>query len=68
MAFLSQSLADEVNRWLNSVVGAFFSIVALVVVVLSLMEDPSVVMINVAFGIVWTGLVVWVAWKSKQEG
>jgi hypothetical protein len=65
MAFLSQSLADTLNRWLNIVVGAFFSIVALGVVVASLMEDPSVVMINVAFGIVWTVLVVWIAWKSK---
>ena len=65
MAFLSQSLADNVNRWLNIVVGAIFSIVGLGVVVSSLMENPSVVMINVAFGVVWTVLVVWIAWKSK---
>ena len=65
MAFLSQSLADNVNRWLNIVAGAFFSIVGLGVVVASLMENPSVVMINVAFGVVWTALVVWIAWKSK---
>ena len=65
MAFLSQSLADEVNRWLNIVVGAVFSIAALVAVVSSLMDNPSVVMINVAFGFVWTVLVVWIAWKSK---
>ena len=65
MAFLSQSLADEVNRWLNIVVGAVFSIAALVAVVSSLMENPSVVMINGAFGFVWTVLVVWIAWKSK---
>ena len=65
MAFLSQSLADTLNRWLNIVVGAFFSIVALGVVVSSLMDNPSVVMINVAFGVVWTVLVVWIAWKSK---
>ena len=65
MAFLSQSLADKVNRWLNIVVGAVFSIVALGVVVSSLMDNPSVVMINVAFGFVWTVLVVWIAWKSK---
>jgi hypothetical protein len=67
MAFLSQSLADNVNRWLNIVVGAFFSIVGLGVVVASLMEDPSVVMINVAFGVVWTVLVVWIAWKWKED-
>jgi hypothetical protein len=67
MAFLSQSLADKVNRWLNIVVGAFFSITALVVVVASLIDNPSVVLINVAFGFVWTVLVVWIAWKSKKE-
>ena len=67
MAFLSQSLADKVNRWLNIIVGAVFSIVALGVVVLSLMENPSVVMINVAFGFVWTVLVVWIAWKWKED-
>ena len=67
MAFLSQSLADNVNRWLNIVVGAFFSILGLGVVVASLMENPSVVMINVAFGVVWTVLVVWIAWKWKED-
>ena len=67
MAFLSQSLADNVNRWLNIVVGAFFSIVALGVVVSSLMDNPSVVMINVAFGCVWTVLVVWIAWKWQKD-
>jgi len=67
MAFLSQSLADKVNRWLNVVVGAVFSVIALVALVLSLMENPSVVLINVAFGFVWTVLVVWIAWKSKKE-
>ena len=65
MAFLSQSLADEVNRWLNIVVGAVFSIAALVAVVSSLAENPSVVMINAAAGFVSTVLVVWIAWKSK---
>jgi MFS family permease len=67
MAFLSQSLADKVNRWLNIVVGAVFSIAALVALVLSLMENPSVVLINVAFGFVWTVLVVWIAWKWKKD-
>jgi heme A synthase len=65
MAFLSQSLADNVNRWLNIVVGAVFSIAALGAVVWSLMDNPSVVMINAAFGFLWTVLVVWIAWKSK---
>ncbi len=65
MAFLSQSLADKVNRWLNIVVGAFFSIAALVATVLSLMDNPSVLAINSVTGFLWTVLVVWIAWKSK---
>jgi hypothetical protein len=65
MAFLSQSLGDEVNRWSNIVVGAVFSIAALVVVVWNLMDNPTVLMINVVSGFVWTVLVVWIAWKSK---
>ena len=65
MAFLSQSLADEVNRWLNIVVGAVFSIAALVAMVAMLMDNPSVLAINTASGFVWTVLVVWIAWKSK---
>ena len=65
MAFLSLSLADKVNRWLNIVLGAFFSIAALVVLVWSLIDNPSVLAINTAAGFVWTVLVVWIAWKSK---
>ena len=68
MAFLSQSLADKVNRWLNIVVGAFFSITTLVVVVGYLMANPpSVLAINPASGFVWSVLIVWIAWKSKQK-
>ena len=66
MAFLSLSLADNVNRWLNIVVGAVFSIAALVTLVWSLIDNPNVVAINTAAGFVWTALIVWIAWKSKQ--
>ena len=65
MAFLSQVLADNVNRWLNIIVGAVYSIAALAATVLSLMDNPSVLAINSATGFLWTALVVWIAWKSK---
>ncbi len=65
MAFLSQALSDEVNRWLNIIVGAVFSIAALAAIVMSLLDKPSVVMINAIAGFLWTVLVVWIAWKSK---
>jgi hypothetical protein len=66
MAFLSQSLADKVNRWLNIVAGAVYSILAIVVVIAILMGNPSVLAINPASGIVWMVLIIWTAWKSKQ--
>ena len=66
MAFLSQSLADKVNRWLNIVVGAVYSIAALVTLVWSLIDNPSVLAIDIASGAVFTVLIVWIAWKSKQ--
>ena len=65
MAFLSLSLADKVNRWLNIVLGAFFSIAALVVLVWSLIDNPSVLAILNAFGVVVNALIAWIAWKSK---
>ena len=65
MAFLSQSLADKVNRWLNIVVGAVFSIGAMVALVMQLMGNPSVLAINTATGCLWTILIVWIAWKAK---
>lgn len=66
MAFLSQSLADKVNRWLNIVVGAVYSIGALVSLIMMLMSNPSALAILGAFGVVVTALIVWIAWKSKQ--
>ena len=66
MAFLSQSLADKVNRWLNIVVGAVYSIGALVSLIMMLMSNPSALAILGAFGVVVTALVVWIARKSKQ--
>ena len=66
MAFLSLSLADNVNRWLNIVAGAVFSAGALVTLIMSLVDNPNVVAINTAAGFVWTALIAWIAWKSKQ--
>jgi hypothetical protein len=66
MAFLSQSLADKVNRWLNIVVGAVYSIGALVSLIMMLMSNPSALAILGAFGVVVTALIVWIALESKQ--
>jgi hypothetical protein len=64
MAFLSQILADSVNRWLNIIVGAVYSIAALIAAVSALIGG-SVLAINSFAGVLWMVLVVWIAWKSK---
>ena len=65
MAFLSQVLTDKANRWANIIVGAVSAIFPLVAFI-GLLTVPSVFAINPLFGIVWSVLIVWTAWKSKQ--
>ena len=65
MAFLSQTLSDRANRWANMIVGAFYVIMLAVDFVESLVFDPSVLVINPLFGVVWSALIVWYAWKSR---
>ena len=65
MAFLSQTLSDKANRWANMIVGAFYVIMLAVDFVESLVFDPSVLVINPLFGVVWSALIVWYAWKSR---
>jgi hypothetical protein len=67
MAFLSQSLGDKVNRWINIVVGAVYSVGGTVALIGMLMGNPSVLTITPAYGTVFTVLVVWIAWKSEQK-
>ena len=64
MAFLSQVLADRVNRWLNIIVGTGTAIAALVATVGSL-SGSSVLSIISAAGFLWMVLVVWIAWRSR---
>ena len=65
MAFLSQTLSDKANRWANIIVGAFYVIMLAVDFVESLVFDLSVLVINPLFGVVWSALIVWYAWKSR---
>jgi hypothetical protein len=65
MAFLSQVLTDKANRWANIIVGAVMAIFPLVAFI-GMVTLPSVMAINPLFGIVWSVLIVWTAWKSKQ--
>ena len=64
MAYLSQVLTDKANRWANIIVGAVMAIFPLVAFI-GMVTLPSVMAINPLFGIVWSVLIVWTAWKSK---
>ena len=64
MAFLSQTLNDKANRWTNIIVGAVFSIFPIGGLIATL-ATPSVIAINCPFGILWSALIVWYAWKWK---
>ena len=67
MAFLSLTLKDSINRWLNIIVGIVFIV---------LMPSgappfptaylPSLIIITIV-EIVALALIVWYAWKSKQK-
>jgi len=63
----ARALADKLSRWLNIVVGAFFGIMAIGVLVMMLMGNPSVLAINMVFGIVVSALTVWIALKSEWK-
>jgi hypothetical protein len=65
MAFLSQVLADKANRWTNIIVGAVMAIFPLIAFI-GLLGIPSILAINPLFGIIWSVLIVWTAWKTKQ--
>src|SRR3990170_3357819 len=66
MAFLSQTLNDKANRWTNIIAGAVFSIFPILGLI-AMLVTPSVIAINGPFGILWSALIVWYAWKSKQK-
>jgi hypothetical protein len=66
MAFLSQILKDNANRWTNIVIGVVIAVFAAVVMLQELEIQPAIA-INPAAGIVFQALIVWYAWKSKQR-
>ena len=67
MAFLSLTLKDSINRWLNIIVGIVF------IVLMPIGTPgfptaylPSLIIITIV-EIVALALIVWYAWKSKQK-
>jgi hypothetical protein len=66
MAFLSQTLKDKANRWTNIITGAVY-VVLVIVVLLQYLEYQSVLAINSVFGIVFSALIVWYAYKWSKN-
>jgi hypothetical protein len=69
MAFLSLTLKDLINRWLNIIVSIVFIVLIPIGTGFGLIPTaylPSVVIIAIV-QIVALVLIVWYAWKSKQK-
>ncbi len=67
MAFLSVTLKDRANRWLNIIVGIVFIVLFPVGSVgFPTAVLPSLILTGIV-EIVALVLIVWYAWKSKQE-
>ncbi|TRO52162.1 hypothetical protein E2P63_03985 [Candidatus Bathyarchaeota archaeon] len=67
MAFLSLTLKDSINRWLNILVSIFF-IVTMPISIIDFPTDylPSIIIIAIV-EVVALVLIIWYAWKSKQK-
>jgi lipopolysaccharide export LptBFGC system permease protein LptF len=69
MAFLSLTLRDKANRWLNIIVGIVFIVLLPIGSGFELIPAdylPSIVAIAVV-EVVALALIIWYAWKSKQK-
>jgi hypothetical protein len=67
MAFLSLTLKDSINRWLNIILGIVFIVLMPTgVPPFPTAYLPSLVIISIV-EIVALALIVWYAWKSKQK-
>jgi hypothetical protein len=69
MAFLSLTLKDSINRWLNIIVGIVFIVLMPIGTGFELIPTaylPSIIIVAVV-EVVALGLIVWYAWKSKQK-
>jgi len=68
MAFLSLTLKDSVNRWLNIIVGAIYAVLEFITLLEQLVNPRGYSILLVIAAVVAPVLIVWYAWKSKKEG
>jgi hypothetical protein len=69
MAFLSLTLKDKANRWLNIIVGIVFIVLIPIGTGFELIPAdylPSIIVIAIV-QVVALALIIWYAWKSKQK-
>jgi general stress protein CsbA len=65
MVFLSVTLKDKANRWVNIIFGIVFIGFGLI----EMLEAESAYMIFVGIvGLVFSALIIWYAWKWPKQG
>jgi hypothetical protein len=67
MAFLSLTLKDLMNRWVNIILGAIFAVIWFVGVVDAAQTAYWGGALMTLSAVVASALIVWYAWKSKQR-
>ncbi len=67
MAFLSLTLKDSMNRWVNIIVGAAFAILWFFGVISAAQSAYWGGALMTLSAVVASALIVWYAWKSKQK-
>jgi hypothetical protein len=66
MAFLSLTLKDSMNRWVNIIVGAVFAVLWSVGVVDAIQSAYWGGALMTLSAVAASAMIVWYAWKSKQ--
>jgi len=64
MAFLSLTLKDSINRWTNIIVSIFS--IGLILIGFTEFAAPYAILMNLSM-IGAAALIIWYAWKSKQQ-
>jgi hypothetical protein len=70
MAFLSLTLKDSINRWINIIVGIVFTALGLISAITYLASASAysayAILMWLSITVV-TALIVWYAWRSRQK-
>ena len=68
MAFLSLTLKDSTNRWINIIAGIVYVVLWIIALIGPLAQHPVAYSILITFSkLVASAVIVWYAWKSKQK-